>query len=201
MRYGALRPDTQAPYHSTGHACLQVTLRTVLNQGRGFVAKQQIRQGEQLLRIPESLLLTANKAAEECSFGQLLRDASLPDWSVLASYLVQLLDEQQQGQAGFWAPYIAILPERTGCILEWTPKEVCSSVVLHLVCLCQGVQHQRRYAAVLCCVLCACVKVCSTGGLWLHTSAQACQLQHYLPLSQQNLTSHQTLLQADKHTT
>lgn len=103
---------------------MQVTLRDIPQQGRGFVAKQQIRKGEQLLQISESLLLTANKAAQECVLGQQLTDSDLPDWTVLATYLVQLLDEQQQGQQGHWAPYVAILPEQTGCILEWTPKEV-----------------------------------------------------------------------------
>ena len=88
------------------------------------MAKQAIRKGEQLLQIPEALLLTADKAAQECVLGQQLKASKLPDWTVLATYLVQLLDEQQQGQHGFWAPHVAILPEQTGCILEWTPKEV-----------------------------------------------------------------------------
>lgn len=105
-----------------------MTLQPVPNQGRGFVARRQIRKGQQLLQIPETLLLTATKALEECALGQLLKDASLPDWTVMATYLVQLYCEQQQGKSGYWGAYIAILPEKTGCILEWTQKEVSVSL-------------------------------------------------------------------------
>lgn len=47
------------------------------------------------------------------------------DWTVLATYLIELWDQQEQGHASsYWAEYIALLPESTGCILEWTAKEV-----------------------------------------------------------------------------
>ncbi|KAL3156684.1 hypothetical protein ABBQ38_000961 [Trebouxia sp. C0009 RCD-2024] len=103
----------------------QVEVRNVPGQGRGLFATEGIRKGQQLLQIPETLLLTAEKAARECCFGSVLTDAGLPDWTVLASYLVELWDQHKEGEASsYWAPYIALLPEDTGCILEWTDKEV-----------------------------------------------------------------------------
>jgi len=54
-----------------------------------------------------------------------LKDAGMFDWTVLATYLIELWDQQEQGHASsYWAEYIALLPESTGCILEWTAKEV-----------------------------------------------------------------------------
>lgn len=100
-------------------------MRNVPGQGRGLFATEGIRKGQQLLQIPDTLLLTADKAAKECCFGSVLTNAGLPDWTVLASYLVELWDQQKEGNASsYWAPYIALLPEDTGCILEWTDKEV-----------------------------------------------------------------------------
>ena len=100
-------------------------MRNVPGQGRGLFATEEIRKGQQLLHIPDNLLLTAEKAAKECCFGSVLTDASLPDWTVLASYLVELWDQYKEGNgSSYWAQYIALLPEDTGCILEWTDKEV-----------------------------------------------------------------------------
>ena len=104
---------------------VQVEVRNVPGQGRGLFATEEIRKGQQLLQIPDNLLLTAEKAAKECCFGSVLTDAGLPDWTVLASYLVELWDQHKEGNASsYWAQYIALLPEDTGCILEWTDKEV-----------------------------------------------------------------------------
>lgn len=103
-------------------------MRNVPGQGRGLFATEEIRKGQQLLQIPDNLLLTAEKAAKECCFGSVLTGAGLPDWTVLASYLVELWDQHKQGNvSSYWAQYIALLPEDTGCILEWTDKEVCLS--------------------------------------------------------------------------
>lgn len=100
-------------------------MQTVPGQGRGLFATEKIRKGQQLLQIPDALLLTADKAAQECCIGSALKDAGMFDWTVLATYLVELWDQQQQGRASsYWAEYIALLPENTGCILEWTAKEV-----------------------------------------------------------------------------
>ena len=104
---------------------MQVEVRNVPGQGRGLFATQEIRKGQQLLQIPDNMLLTAEKAAKERCFGSVLTDAGLPDWTVLASYLVELRDKYKEGNvSSYWAQYIALLPEDTGCILEWTDKEV-----------------------------------------------------------------------------
>lgn len=103
---------------------IQVILQTVQNQGRGLFAQGSLRKGQELLQIPEALLLTAEKASKECRLGELLKHAELPDWTILATYLVQLLEENQQNSSGVWNPYMAMLPAQTGCILEWTAREV-----------------------------------------------------------------------------
>jgi len=104
---------------------LQVEVQTVPGQGRGLFATEKICKGQQLLQIPDALLLTADKAAEECCIGSALKDAGMFDWTVLATYLVELWDQQKQGHASsYWAEYVALLPDNTGCILEWTAKEV-----------------------------------------------------------------------------
>ncbi|KAL0017968.1 hypothetical protein WJX77_002537 [Trebouxia sp. C0004] len=103
----------------------QVEVQKVPGQGRGLFATEKIRKGQQLLQIPDALLLTADKAAEECCIGSALKDAGMFDWTVLATYLVELRDQQEQSHASsYWAEYVALLPNNTGCILEWTAKEV-----------------------------------------------------------------------------
>ncbi|KAL0034373.1 hypothetical protein WJX77_011688 [Trebouxia sp. C0004] len=83
--------------------------------------KQQV----EVQTIPDALLLTADKAAQECCIGSALKDAGMFDWTVLATYLVELRDQQEQSPASsYWAEYVALLPNNTGCILEWTAKEV-----------------------------------------------------------------------------
>lgn len=116
---------------------LQVQVQTVPGQGRGLSATQKIRKGQQLLQIPDELLLTVGKAASECCIGTALREAKVPDWTVLATYLIELWDKHKQGQQGnYWDPYIALLPEETGCILEWTDKEVsCEMSMPHITVL------------------------------------------------------------------
>ena len=110
-------------------------VRNVPGQGRGLFATDGIRKGQQLLQIPDTLLLTADKAAQECCFGSFLTDAGVPNWTVLASYLVELWDKHKQGDtSSFWAQYVALLPDDTGCILEWTDKEVrCIFVLCQII--------------------------------------------------------------------
>ena len=110
---------------------VQVEVRNVPGQGRGLFATEGIRKGQQLLQIPDTLLLTADKAAQECCFGSVLTDAGVPSWTILASCLVELWDKHKQGdRSSFWAQYVALLPGDTGCILEWTDKEVICILML-----------------------------------------------------------------------
>lgn len=51
----------------------------------------------------------------------LLQGAELPEWSVLALYLVHLRHQPPDGPR---APYVALLPDTTGCVLEWSEQEV-----------------------------------------------------------------------------
>lgn len=112
---------------------LQLEVRTVPGQGRGLFAVEKVRKGQQLLQIPDALLLTADKAASECCIGPALKGAGMFDWTVLATYLVELWDQWKQGQrSSYWAQYVALLPDNTGCILEWTDKEVCAVQVFML---------------------------------------------------------------------
>jgi hypothetical protein len=99
----------------------------VAGEGLGLVAAVPIGKGEKLLSIPSHLVVTPSEAAEQCALGVMLAAAGdrLPDWSVLAVWMVGIM----QGAAGgegkqWWQSYNAVLPERTNNVLEWSDEQV-----------------------------------------------------------------------------
>lgn len=68
----------------------------------------------------------AQKNAESCAAPLLERlPSGLPEWSVLALYLAELRGRAVAGDASSrWAPYVAMLPQRPGTVLEWGGREV-----------------------------------------------------------------------------
>ncbi|KAL4443502.1 hypothetical protein ABPG75_011239 [Micractinium tetrahymenae] len=89
--------------------------------GRGLAATQPISKGEALLRIPQQLVITPAAAAQQSSLAPLLESTPLPAWSVLALWLAEA---RAAGPAGEWWPYIQLLPDHTGSVLEWSEDEV-----------------------------------------------------------------------------
>lgn len=69
------------------------------------------------------ILLTAEVARREAKLGQLLRKAGVPDWSALATLLVEVRHDGSSSSSR-WAPYVAVLPSTCGCVLEWPRNEV-----------------------------------------------------------------------------
>jgi hypothetical protein len=49
----------------------------------------------------------------------------LPEWSLLALLLAELRGRVAAGDtASRWVPYVAVLPQRPGTVLDWPAKEV-----------------------------------------------------------------------------
>ncbi|GIL47048.1 hypothetical protein Vafri_3880 [Volvox africanus] len=137
-----LEPDFQAWLRRGGLSTQPLLLRQCGREGRGLVASRPLPRGEVMLRVPDSLLLTAERAAEESCLGPLLRTRStvaasssstgsgapsplpLPEWSLLALLLAELRCRLAAGdRASRWDPYVAVLPQRPGTVLDWPAKE------------------------------------------------------------------------------
>ncbi|GIL70656.1 hypothetical protein Vretimale_3761 [Volvox reticuliferus] len=139
------RPAPSPPVFTSspdGAPSPQLLLRQCGREGRGLVASRPLPRGEVLLRVPDSLLLTAERAAEESCLAPLLRARStaaasnstdsgassslpLPEWSLLALLLAELRCRLAAGdRTSRWDPYVAVLPQRPGTILDWPAKEV-----------------------------------------------------------------------------
>ena len=58
-----------------------------LPEGRGLVATDEVRRGESLLDIPETTLITVERAIAESKLGP--AHANLQEWSVLAAFLAE----------------------------------------------------------------------------------------------------------------
>jgi hypothetical protein len=88
-------------------------------EGRGLVATRRIGAGDSLLRIPRELILTTEDAVLQSVLSASAQRAGLPDWSVLAMFLVEA---KLQGGTE-WGEYVAMLPSTTGCVLEWKQSQ------------------------------------------------------------------------------
>lgn len=93
-------------------------------EGRGLVATRRVGGDEALLRIPRSLVLTAEDATQLSPLSASAQRTGLPDWSVLAMFLV---DVRLRGGSE-WGEYVAMLPAASGCVLEWKQSQVPSSL-------------------------------------------------------------------------
>ena len=80
--------------------------------------------GEALLQVPEALLLTPELCLQHSRLAPVLADAELPEWSLLALYLVDVDTASDLGVDLPWGQYVAALPRQSGCVLEWTPEQV-----------------------------------------------------------------------------
>ena len=88
------------------------------------MAKDRIKAGETLLQVPESLLLTPELCLQHSRLAPVLADADLPDWSLLAVYLVDVDTAAEEEIQLPWSAYVAALPRQSGCVLEWTAEQV-----------------------------------------------------------------------------
>ena len=94
-----------------------------LPEGRGLVATEEVRRGESLLDIPESTLITVERAIAESNLGP--AHANLQEWSVLAAFLAeQALAIDAGADGGRFATYVRALPRRTGGVLTRPEEDV-----------------------------------------------------------------------------
>ncbi len=105
---------------------LQLAAVVVPGAGRGLAASKPIAKGDPLLRLPLELVLTPAAAQQRSCLRPLLEEAEaagqpLPAWSVLALFLAEA---RAAGTAGEWWPYLRMLPQQAGCVLEWSEAEV-----------------------------------------------------------------------------
>jgi hypothetical protein len=89
--------------------------------GRGLLARKEITQGEEIVRIPTKVLMT--KAAAVRVLGPRVVGPELGEYLALA---LLLMHERALGGASFWAPYINLLPdvEEVGQTWTWSEEEL-----------------------------------------------------------------------------
>ena len=90
-----------------GHAALpaqKLDLVVDLPEGRGLVAREDVKRGEPLLEIPDASLITVERAVKESKLGP--KHAELQEWSLLAAFLAeQALDIENGDESGVFAAY------------------------------------------------------------------------------------------------
>ncbi|GMP53219.1 hypothetical protein CsSME_00018753 [Camellia sinensis var. sinensis] len=88
---------------------------------RGLVALKNIRKGEKLLFVPPSLFITADSEWSCPEAGDVLKQSSVPDWPLLATYLIS---EASLMKSSRWSNYISALPQQPYSLLYWTRAEL-----------------------------------------------------------------------------
>ncbi|XWS75911.1 hypothetical protein CRYUN_Cryun01aG0132200 [Craigia yunnanensis] len=88
---------------------------------RGLVALKNIRKGEKLLFVPPSLFITADSEWSFPEAGQVLKQYYVPDWPLLATYLISEASLQKSSR---WSNYISALPRQPYSLLYWTRAEL-----------------------------------------------------------------------------
>ncbi|KAJ8899372.1 hypothetical protein K2173_018346 [Erythroxylum novogranatense] len=88
---------------------------------RGLVALKNVRKGEKLLFVPPSLVITADSEWSCPEAGEVLKRYFVPDWPLLATYLISEASLQQSSR---WCNYISALPRQPYSLLYWTREEL-----------------------------------------------------------------------------
>lgn len=88
---------------------------------RGLVSLKNIRNGEKLLFVPPSLVITADSEWSDRAVGDLMKSYSVPDWPLLATYLIS---EASLEGSSRWSSYIDALPRQPYSLLYWTRTEI-----------------------------------------------------------------------------
>ncbi|KAJ4730248.1 Ribulose-1,5 bisphosphate carboxylase/oxygenase large subunit N-methyltransferase, chloroplastic [Melia azedarach] len=88
---------------------------------RGLVALKNVRKREKLLFVPPSLFITAESEWSCPEAGEVLKQYSVPDWPLLATYLIC---EASLLKSSRWSNYISALPRQPYSLLYWTRAEL-----------------------------------------------------------------------------
>lgn len=77
--------------------------------GFGMVAQEAVGKGQELVRVPTKLLMTAGTASRMPEYGKLIIDNELTEWQALTLHLIC---ERAVGEDSFWYPYLAMLGDQ-----------------------------------------------------------------------------------------
>ncbi|XP_062152534.1 ribulose-1,5 bisphosphate carboxylase/oxygenase large subunit N-methyltransferase, chloroplastic [Alnus glutinosa] len=88
---------------------------------RGLVASKNIRKGEKLLFVPPPLVIAADSEWTCVEAGEVLKQNSVPDWPLLATYLIS---EASFMESSRWRNYISALPQQPYSLMYWTREEL-----------------------------------------------------------------------------
>jgi len=116
--------------------------------GRGLIARKELTQGQEIVKVPSKLLLTRKTAQRE--LGSSIVPDSLNEYLALALLLIH---ERSLGQQSFWASYIRILPtaEEVGQTWLWNEDDLAllegSGILASTASL--RAKIEREYAALL----------------------------------------------------
>lgn len=122
----------------------RVSSALISGQGRGMVAERIIVPGQEVCRVPIDCIVTPPRAVDMSAGLQALGEdvvAALPDWTILALYLVDVVMQKTNGRLD--AAYADVLPrdECTGCVLEWSDDDVELLRGSHLYTIAREIRH------------------------------------------------------------
>lgn len=89
--------------------------------GRGMIARQEIKEGDELFTIPFEM--TLSKVAAEKEFGKTIIHDGLSEYFAIALLLIK---ERSKGSDSFWKPYIDVLPtiQEVNPTIVWAEEDL-----------------------------------------------------------------------------
>jgi hypothetical protein len=91
------------------------------SQIRGAVALDDINSNEDMVSIPEPLLLTPDVALKDPDIGKVFED-NLENFTDEDMLLILLMHERGKGETSFFYPYLATLPRLPDTLLNWNEE-------------------------------------------------------------------------------
>ncbi|KAL6086467.1 hypothetical protein STEG23_002726, partial [Scotinomys teguina] len=90
--------------------------------GRGLMSKTSLQEGQMIISLPESCLLTTDTVIRS-SLGPYIKKWKPPP-SPLLALCTFLISEKHAGDQSLWKPYLDILPKSYTCPVCWEPGVV-----------------------------------------------------------------------------
>eukprot|EP01025_Chloroclados_australasicus_P020257 TRINITY_DN21335_c0_g1_i2.p1 TRINITY_DN21335_c0_g1~~TRINITY_DN21335_c0_g1_i2.p1 ORF type:complete len:549 (-),score=64.61 TRINITY_DN21335_c0_g1_i2:1206-2645(-) len=93
--------------------------------GLGLITKYPIRKGEELVRIPEEMILDAESALRDSYHRQQMIDCKASEKTILALYITSIM--QMRGAKWSakqqWAGFVKAMPAKSGTIAQWGARK------------------------------------------------------------------------------
>ncbi|XP_054556264.1 SET domain-containing protein 4 isoform X2 [Talpa occidentalis] len=106
----------------TLRSCLWLNIFFLKSTGRGLMSRTSLREGQMVISLPESCLLTTDTVMRS-SLGAYLAKWQPPP-SPLLALCTFLVSERHAGDRSLWKPYLDILPKAYTCPVCWEPQVV-----------------------------------------------------------------------------